>query len=348
MSDINKQGKYWCFTANNPLDEPEDFAAKFVSSPDFQYLCFQAEFVTQYHYQGYVEFKKIKRGTTVKTIDGSLHLERRKGSQSEAIGYCTEAVYKGEDKHRVAGPWHYGTPSETHQGQRNDIHAGVQLVSTGGIRALVEEDPVLYVKYSTGFNRLSAHCDYPKPVPFVRLLFGPTGVGKTRRSHEDYPDSLWTLPAGEGFWFDGYAGQPHALLDELEGKYTGWKLNQMLKVLDRHKIQVPNKGGFTWWLPETIDVTCNIHPTDWYDWTGRQSKYPALVRRFSVVLWWKSTDPFDVVTLARPDGHDGLLDLTDNDAAWEHFWAGPGGAQHRLDMESGLLISRAPTDSYNF
>lgn len=346
----NTQGKYWIFVQNNPTEPHEVFAQRFRDFPDFAYMGFQVEQPQTRHYQGYVEFHKCKRFRQLQSAFPGVHFERRKGTQQQAIDYCTLPEYEGKTKHRVDGPWTYGTPLVSAQGKRTDLLQAIDLLKEGGIKRVVEEAPETFAKYSSGLSRVSSFIPPPKPVPEVYLLFGPSGCGKTRYFFDNLArDDSWVLPSSDGFWFDGFYGQTAALLDEMEGRHSGWKLSQLLRVLDRYPLQLPVKGGFTWWTPSIICLTCNLHPIDWYDYIGRSTKFAALARRFTSVLWWKRVGALPFV-LHRPgpeseSGSDDLLDFSDQ---WEHFWNGPHGAQLELDKQSGKLMSRATTEYFDY
>lgn len=113
--------------------------------------------------------------------------------------------------------------------------------------------------------------------PYVTVLHGPTGSGKTRRAFEHDPE-LWSYP-GSG-WFDGYYGQATVLFDDFSG--SEFKITFLLRLLDRYPMQVPVKGGFTWWAPEQIFITSNLSPDRWYP-NAHIEHVRALQRRFSEV-----------------------------------------------------------------
>jgi len=82
--------KYWCFTAFN---EPSVQILMGKTDPEIEYCTYQQEQCPgtgRLHWQGYIEFqKKIKRDAVKKILcDLTLHLEKRKGTQQEAIAYC--------------------------------------------------------------------------------------------------------------------------------------------------------------------------------------------------------------------------------------------------------------------
>jgi len=58
-------------------------------------------------------------------------------------------------------------------------------------------------------------------------------------------------------------------------------LKDLLNLLDVYPIEVPIKGGFTWWLPDIIVVTTNRSPHDWYAYNDRDDEKEAVFRRFT-------------------------------------------------------------------
>lgn len=335
------QGKYWCFTWNNPGVDYIDAAKSFTDLADFGYLIFQLERASTLHFQGYVEFNKLKRLNQLKRSHPTLHFERRKGSQQEAIDYCK----KGDTA--MLGPWEHGTPASLAQGARNDLSAGVETIKSSGIRGLAQEHPELLVKYPRGFLLLNSLNKPNKPVPEVYLYFGPPDCGKSRSFYDkESPNDQWQSPVTDGLWFDGYYGQDAALFDDFDGRFSKVPLAIFLRIIDRYDVSIPCKGGFLWFTPKRIYITSNYYPRDWYDWTQRQQQYPALRRRFTRVFWWKSVGTLPVV-ISRPD-LELSEDVTSEPDQWDHFWGGRDLAQLGLDQVSGRLVSNAPAEYFNF
>lgn len=322
------QGKYWCFTYNNPLPIDEVNSLLVAASPSYYYFAEEVGESGTRHFQGYIEFAKLKRLSQLKKISKAIHWERRQGSQQQAIDYCKK------------GPClvfsEFGSPSETHQGARSDLSRGIELLREGGITRVAQEAPELYVRNHRGLLALELELKPSiKHVPIVTLAFGPPGVGKTRRFYESATDSRWANNVdGTGLWFDGYHSQSYALLDDFSGRGSHYTLANLLRLLDRYDLRVPVKGGHVWWNPEYIFITSNYHPRDWYDYGSREQQWRALVRRFHLVIWWTSPEADDPIEL-EPESD-----------RWEHFWDGPQLAQLGLDRQSGKLISNAPADYY--
>lgn len=207
------QGRYWCFTINNPDASHLEFLRDIQAVDFFQYVIFQLEAGQNEtpHYQGYVEYSKNKRFKRVKHDLGErAHVEKRKGNKAQAIAYCTK-----EDS-RLDGPWTAGETPENHQGERTDIEYGAALVKEEGLQALVQERPELYVRHSKGFELLS-HKIYKPEIREdleITLLIGNPGAGKTTYVYDKHGlENVYTHEPGQP-WFDGYERQPVLLLDD--------------------------------------------------------------------------------------------------------------------------------------
>lgn len=340
----NKQGKYWCFTYNNPACTAAAFIARFTAL-GASYIIFGEETApttNTFHWQGYVEFDKVKRFGQVRAVVEGLHVEYRAGTQQQAIDYC-RGLSDGKTPNTVVHE--AGTPTPNVAGRRNDIHEAVETLKAGGLAALAEEHPDQLVKYPRGLLLLETFQRRAKPIPQIHLLFGPADTGKTRCFFDQAPpDDFWRAPITDGLWFDGYHGQSYALIDDFDGRCSKTSLRVVLQMLDRYPIDVPIKGGFVPWTPKFIYITTNLHPRDWYDWSNREAQYPALIRRFTYVHWFRLNLPTRV--LSRPDAE--LSDDVDLDTTWEHFWDGPQRAQLRLDQLNGKLVSHAPPSVFDW
>lgn len=319
----------WLFTYNNPEGGDAD-TGRVLHAGGAKYSVYQRERgqAGTDHHQGYVEFGNNKTLSFVRRLLPLAHWETRKGSQKQAIDYCSK-----EDT-RVAGPYYTGIPRELSQGQRSDISDAIDLLREGGMAAVRADSPEVFVKYSRGLRELDlADVKQTNDRRDVTLIFGPPGCGKTRRFFDEEGPEGTMLLCSSGFWFDGYEGQPAVLLDDFDGCRSKWTLAQTLMVLDRYVVRVPIKGSFTRWCPERISVTTNIHPREWFEWGSREQQWPALIRRFTRVIWFRNE--LDPPTILIP-----------TDGTWLHFWSWRESAQLTLDMESGKLVSRAPTGGY--
>lgn len=89
------------------------------------------------------------------------------------------------------------------------------------------------------------------------------------------------------------------------GKGSHVSLADLLRILDGYSLNVPTKGDFTRYHPDTVYVTTNYHPYTWYDYSKRMLSYKAIARRFTEVHRFYET----CTVIDKPGTH-----------SWEKFW----------------------------
>lgn len=286
----NTYGKYWMFTINNPTSSADDLVKRYTDYKTVQAFVFQKEKGAEgtIHYQGYIEFKKSTPFDRVKRMVGfQAHIEKRKGTATEAIQYCTK-----EDT-KIEGPWKNGEFTLiTEQGNRTDLQAVVDTIKEAkSLTDVVVSHPKEALKYSKGLQFVYRHFKTPTTPqkPKVWLLYGDTGTGKTRfaMSH-DRPFKK----AGDDSWFDGYDNNDVLVMDDFAGGRSKMSLTALLNYLDRYPVKLPVKGDFVDRNCNLIIVTTNIHPQHWYDYNNREAHYKALQRRFTRVIYFNSKGAF--------------------------------------------------------
>lgn len=263
------RSRSWLFTLNNPSgdsDNPQIFLE------GCSYAIYQLERGDSgtNHYQGYVEFKNVKRFSALKKINPRCHWEPRQGSHQQAVDYCSK-----EDT-RVEGPWTIGE-APVGRGKRTDLLAIKAKIDGGAtIKQLWQEDFGACLHYEKAFRSYQLSVIKPRDhKTVVTVLWGPTGVGKSRRLKQAYPEAFWK---NKSKWWDGYCQEEHVVLDD----FYGWiKFDEMLRLLDRYPLLVETKGGTTHFTSRFIHITSNKHPSSWYK---RGHYYDALFRRFDYIV----------------------------------------------------------------
>jgi len=249
-----RKGRAFCFTLNNYTPEDE---AELKANTDFTYIIYGHEVAPTTntpHLQGYVQFAKQVSPSFVKKINKKIHWITANGNVEQNKKYCS----KGTDI--------FEKDEASYQGKRTDIVEIRKKMIEGKpmIEIIAEQQTyqaIRLVEKLYEYKPLSA--EYKKKE--VYWLYGETGTGKTRHAIERIKESgkdYWRSNIGGGQWFNGYAGQPIALLDEVRA--GEWKYSTMLQILDGYELRCPTKGGFTIWNPEIVYITSPKNPEDTY------------------------------------------------------------------------------------
>lgn len=243
------------------------------------------------HIQGYVELhgnKKHRLNAIRRLLDSpSVHVEIRRGTQQQAIEYCSK------EETRICGPWTFGTPKQ--QGQRTDLSKLVDAVKKKrSLHDIAHDHPVEFVKFHRGLTRLQSIWFEKKRTAktHVTWIYGPSGNGKSYRARElagDPEDVYWKSASNK--WFDDYTHESTIVLDDVKDSthLGGW--SSFLNLLDAYPYRVENKFGSRWFSAERIIIT-SIHEPERYVPT-MEDPY-QLTRRIDVRLplltAWNATD----------------------------------------------------------
>ncbi len=281
----------WRVCVNGDEDHVRSVCARLrekrVGDDNLSFLVFQlerGEETARLHIQAYVRFSVAKRDTGVNHFFGC-----QVDSRTCAVGDAENIAYCTKEETRVEGPWQIGeTPTP---GRRTDLEA---------VRTLVDEGADELTLWESNFETMCRHhqaigrytqlrrcyrdSDYEQRE--VRVYWGPTGTGKSRRAvfeaqaHggrafiPDIPDR----PGGTR-WFDGYDGTSPIILDDYGGEYG---INFLKRLLDGYPMSLPVKGGYVARGAKLIIITSNKHPDDWYP-EAPHACMAALRRRYTRV-----------------------------------------------------------------
>lgn len=255
-----------------------------IADKQIRYISYQLEMTAagRLHVQAYVEFYDAVRLTQCKERlgDNSLHSEQRKGPRTAAKDYTQkdgsayfQVNYPEWSTHggRVIGTdvVQMGT-FRTKQGQRTDLAQVEDLIKDGASELdIFETCAPQYLKYANNIRKARGlmarkRCNQWMPID-VHVVWGDTRSGKTRSVYDRHgPDNVYIPTYSESankFWFDGYDGQKVLLINEFYGQC---RTSIMQELLDNYRIQVETKGGTTVSNWDTIYITSNCHPKEWY------------------------------------------------------------------------------------
>ncbi len=253
-----------------------------------------------HHLQGYMELKRAMTIRSVKRAIGGvpgLHLERRRGTQAQAIAYSQ----KEDTRDVVGGMWEVGVKKRAREGGIVDaVLDGVAMVD------IAREFPEQFVRQYRGINalreELEVHRDWDMK---VEIYYGPTGTGKSWMAFHNNPEAYSvTWPAKGGtWWWPGYDGQEVVILDEFRHQIS---LTKMLKLLDRYHEYVQYKGGHRKFTSKKLIFTTNIEPmSSWYPAVANREPLLRRIRQFAKI--------YDFVELDEDENGDPKADFTIRD-----------------------------------
>lgn len=250
-----------------------------------QYLVWQLEMcpdTKRVHVQGYVELEDTKKTTRVSKLkkifqDEQLHVEARKGTQEQAIAYCTKDETRlrpheaKEIPHEYLGFHIFGEPhKDMKQGKRKDIDSIVAMIRSGCTAdEVLDTNAALYIRSYKAFNDLISKqaINRRSNKPMVIVVQGPPGVGKTTWAIRMASESgeafhLQTSSNNGNEWWTGYSGQPIIILDDSGAGPL--KLVSWLQLCDAVPMILETKGGGEQCHASTIIVTTNTPLEEWY------------------------------------------------------------------------------------
>lgn len=300
----------WMFTINNPK---EDWNSH-ITTEICKQMVWQLEKGTNgtEHVQGYIRLQNKLRLTELKAILPGAHLEVRKGSHKQALAYVTK------EETRIKGPFFVGEIEDYNQGKgkRTDLdECKTILDKTRNLNEVAQNQFGCFIKYYKGFDRyLNLSATKRTWKTQVIVLHGLTGTGKSFAASKLCGEgAYWYMPQEDGKWWDGYTGQETIVIDEFYGQIR-WA--QLLRLLDRHPVDVQTKGGTQSFIPKLIVITSNKSPQEWFN--KEKCDYLTLARRLETIVEFhglghysvqKGKDPFE------PSFFSKLFEGSNEDAA---------------------------------
>lgn len=256
----NPQSKRWCLTVHDDTWTP-------TFTQDMAFAVWQRERCPEtgrLHVHVYVRFNTRKRMNTVKNvfIRQDAHCEIAKGNEQQCTDYCE----KEESRVEAGARWHPENfkPDEGKQGKRSDLEAiAAKCQANVPMVQIAQEHPADFIRYHHGIQVLHALVT-PKP-PLqrevtVRILWGPTGTGKTHRVMTAYPD-VYCVKPGRDPW-GAYRQEDAVFFDEFD--YTKWSIQEMNRLLDKWRILLDARYQDRYAAWTRVFICSNDNPASWY------------------------------------------------------------------------------------
>ena len=280
------QSRYWCFTINNPKDDIV-FLPKHMT-----YLVYQYEIAPETgtrHIQGFVVHNKVVRMTAIKKFYPTAHIERMRGSSTEASDYC-----KKIDSREPGTEFHEFGKCPLGSGQRTDLQAICDSINEN--KSCVEfKYTATYVRNKRNIDQLVAESQPDRTFkPEVHWIYGSSGTGKTRYVYDFAVENHLTVWPGnkcyDTFW-NGYDNQDIVLMDDF--RYDHCEFTKLLEYLDRYPCNVDVKGGFRKLNSKYIMIVSNNSPKEVYKFNVDE-EMKQLCRRIDKVFFKTEEGMVDV------------------------------------------------------
>lgn len=278
-----------------------------LKQSQIRYMVYQVEQgkTEKPHIQGFIHFQNPVALSTIKSrlASKSIHVEWVINDEA-AAGYCAK------EEGRLWGPAEVGTKPDYAKKKVNPTEELAAMVKNGLTNAqIAEEAPWAILRHSRGIAELRyAHLE-SRASSFrtveVILLTGDAGTGKTAYAiAQSEKNGGYFKPdlSKKDIWFNGYQGQKNLILDDFRGKSTSF--DNLLRLLDGHKLELPIKGGHTYALWERVWITSNQTPEEWYERldTLRSSEWydSETKRKEQNAFWRRVTVHCDDIDEAKP------------------------------------------------
>jgi len=210
------------------------------------------------HWQGYVQFKKATRFTTVKNcFSDKVHIEVSKGTPEQAIEYCKK---DGNFKE-------FGTPSV--KGKRNDLMVAKDMIDEGASVQQVANEcfsaTAKYYKFFDYYRQLKLPMDRTvTDKSYCTILWGDPGSGKSRTAYACDSYQVLQYNPRSGFWSAAWDGSKRIIIDDV-CPATFQPRELWLNILDpfAKQLSINIKGGYSKFAPVELVLTSNYDPTTW-------------------------------------------------------------------------------------
>lgn len=254
-----------------------------------------------YHLQGYVEFeKKIKLSTLKNNFSSRIHWEIRKGSAEDAWHYCWKDMdcekypIKANEMRYPETRWMNGTISKVSKGSRTDLESVKEMVLSGKKRKdIATEHFGTFAKYSRGIEAAATAMGYsledelPKWVEReCHVFYGPSGTGKSLAADQKMDGKTFYVPeqnAQGQLSFETYNGEHWIFLDDFEPATL--RPGVLKRMMDGRPMNLPGRGSNSARPGRHLGViiTTNWNPETWVEGAMQDVEWTALSRRCKTV-----------------------------------------------------------------
>lgn len=262
------------YDENRPFDENDDL---------FTYGVMQREIcptTQRVHWQAYAECKNpITMSALLKHMIHGTHVEPRMARTGEqAANYCKKTESAIPDTQYEFGKIRNAPGVKSNDDEAVDVIELARNPETTW-NDMLDEHPGFALRHDRAISRIMQERRPAKRYRDVKVsvVWGKTGVGKTRRIVELEQDNLYLKDNSQ--WWDHYDQHQAVLFDDFYGQH---RVSEMLRWLDGYHVQLNVKGGHTWLHATRIYITSNHPPELWYPSIDNEVR-AALNRRINTI-----------------------------------------------------------------
>lgn len=274
MATTTKSRGY-CFTINNPTDWDRSEINSLKDHAEYYVFGEEVGESGTPHFQGFVRFKSQRAMGSVKKLLTRAHIERQRGSTTDAAAYC-----------KKDGIWvEWGSPPSDPKSTKERWRWLIAKAEAGDLQSIRDDEPGMYMRY---LERLVSMRIWKNPILGDlehEWWVGPSGTGKSARAWAEYPEHY---QKELNKWWCGYAGEEVVVIEEWSPKndmtasalkiwadrypFTGQIKGGSLKKIRPRKIIVLSNYTIEQCFPNTEDVEPLlrrfkvVHFTDFFGW----------------------------------------------------------------------------------
>jgi hypothetical protein len=283
------QGKCWCFTLfyegkyEDGADRPSrelalELIDDLIQTHGANYCVWGDEVcptTKSKHLQCYIQFQDKKRLGQLTKVIPRTHFKVAVGNDTSNFIYCTK-----DGKYDEFGERRDTTGGRQGKEAEQKRWAETRLAACSGNLSAVD-DQIFIQHYAALKSIAKDHMKMPDGSNGVTgvWIWGPPGVGKSRKARADYPEAYFKLC---NKWWDGFnpAIHKYVIIDDIDKNHS--VLAYHLKIwADRYAFMAETKGGALAIRPDKIVATSNYSIEDIFG--PDESAVDAIRRRFSVM-----------------------------------------------------------------
>ena len=269
--------KDWCFTTFEVDD-----ASCLPSLEYCEYIIYQPEVCpdsNRPHVQGFLVLNDKKTLSALKLLLPGYHLEKRKGTRTQARDYCKKTDKGGSGDYHEHGVF-VEVGDAGGAAQKKKFEEQLEIAKVGDFTQLSAEFQFKYLKASKEVFFLHL----PKPVkldkPCGVWIYGKSGCGKSTYVEALIPGDQLYLKTTK-IWWDGYKGEDNVLIDEVDPINTNHMSAYYKKWTDMFIFPGEYKGGMSNFRPKKVYMTSQFTIEECF---SNPKDADAIRRRCEVIL----------------------------------------------------------------